>query len=584
LRGSGSKKLRDRPRSALEAYSWPGNVRELATARGFYVPGSGYNRDTVFTDADGDGIGACIDNSDTDNRAQVKTTGISERLCDGVDNDGDGTVDDGFTACPLDQKRTDAPANRQGVGVNQTDLTELYLSRTDVDAALAGPYGPLVFSRTYNSRRATSDANVGNGWTHSFAIYLKAMPAGDSRYQIQTTSGEMQYFRCDAGTTDRSCVIDDHQPAGKLRRVSSVWYYYPGDGTRYAFSETAILGRQAYTTHLDSAGFVLSTATVHATTDLLSEIQINAASGSQIVAYVTSTPGGGWNRLDTVKYANAAINSIDPYTFVAYNYNATTWNLESVQSSLDGATTLTLANFTYDANDRTLTLKDAAQDLTFVRNSGIQTSVTYNVEATGNPTTVFQHNTYWVGSRSTDFHAGGMAARTSVRDDHGRVTCLESDDSRMTKYDYTSSWAPVRTDLYGKVGDCTSGGVVERQLWHSYGYNTARQSWRPAWTRERSIYSPAAACTGASLPAGCRETKFDYISTTDDRLQWVTETGSTRSTADVVSQQIRKYRTFYFGLDTGQTCDSTDSYAGLPCKTETQSSRLRTGRPFMIAV
>ena len=52
----------------------------------------------------------------------------------------------------------------------------------------------------------------------------------------------------------------------------------------------------------------------------------------------------------------------------------------------------------------------------------------------------------------------------------------------------------------------------------------------------------------------------------------MTETGSTRSTANAISQQVRKYRTFYFGLDTGTCASSGDWYTGLPCRTETQSS------------
>ena len=63
-------------------------------------------------------------------------------------------------------------------------------------------------------------------------------------------------------------------------------------------------------------------------------------------------------------------------------------------------------------------------------------------------------------------------------------------------------------------------------------------------------------------PSCCAETKYEHVSSSDDRLQWVTTTGYTRLIADSTTQQSRKQRVFYFGLDTG-TCTSADSYAGL---------------------
>ncbi len=241
-----------------------------------------------------------------------------------------------------------------------------------------------------------------------------------------------------------------------------------------------------------------------------------------------------------------------------------------MESKLDASTTLTVAEFGYDGSDRLTSIKDAQQDLSFSVYSGTRTDVTYNVEATGNPTTQFFHNSVWTRARSAVYRAGGLSVATELRDDHGRVTCRETDDSRVTKFDYTSSWLPVRTDIYGKTGDCTSGGTVERQLWSEWAYNTARLSWRASWSREKSQYSPAGSCTGVSLPAGCRETKYEYVSSTDDRVQWVTQTGSTRLTNDSVASAVIKYRTYYFGLDTGTCPSSGDWYTGLTCRTETQ--------------
>jgi hypothetical protein len=189
--------------------------------------------------------------------------------------------------------------------------------------------------------------------------------------------------------------------------------------------------------------------------DGMTAVHINATSGAQILDLDITAQTGGWKRFDKIKYASA-INTIDTDTFVAYTYNSTTKNVEAVTSKLDSSTTLTLADFTYttDGSDRVTSVKDARQDLTVAIYSNTRTDVTYNVEASGNPTTAFTHNSLWVKARTTVYRLGGMAAATEVRDNNGRVTCREADDSRMTKYDYTSSWQAVRTDLYGKTGDC----------------------------------------------------------------------------------------------------------------------------------
>jgi hypothetical protein len=50
-----------------------------------------------------------------------------------------------------------------------------------------------------------------------------------------------------------SCVIDDHHIGGNLRRISQVFYYYPGDGTRYTFDDTSFTTARLYYQHLDGA-------------------------------------------------------------------------------------------------------------------------------------------------------------------------------------------------------------------------------------------------------------------------------------------------------------------------------------------
>lgn len=561
----------------------------IATMLGKYAPTAGnYECDSTFVDNDQDGFGACID--DNDNNPRVRTNDkFNENLCDGVDNDNDGVVDEGFTACEKDHKRISQANLLQGDAGGRVTLIEGALLRTETDITIQGPYGPLSFTRTYNSRRETDDAALGKGWTHSFSVYLKQMPSGDDRWQVLTPWGENQYFRCTTYGTDMSCAVDDHRISGNLRRVSSQFQWYPGDGTVWTFDDTVKGGRRAFLEHKDSAGFRLAYATTDANgrftkvesanssiylyfsygTHGLDLIRVNATSGNKPLDYnVIAGP-----LLDKVEFADPAVNTFSGVTYVTYNYAASTNNITSVVSKLNSTTAVTMAEFTFDGSDRVLTLKDANKDLTVSYPSATTTNVTYNVNTSGNPTTTFTHNGLWVTSRNAVDRMGGMAAANQTYDVHGRVTCFEADDSRMSKLIFSDSTSPIRIDVYGKSGTCSSGGTVDHKSWMGYDYNTNSQSLRPAWVRRTSVYSGAADCSGASLPANCYENKYTYVSSTDDRLQTLTTTGYTwdKVTDSSATQRAVKQRTYYFGLDTG-VCTSADSYTGLPWRVERQDN------------
>jgi hypothetical protein len=236
----------------------------------YYAPGTGkYESDTVFTDQDQDRFGVCIDAIDTDPRVGAQYVG-AETLCDGIDNNHDGVVDNGLTGCNVDhdQKRLHQANLFQGDEDAMANVVEGNLLRTEVDAVVHGPYGPLVLSRSYNSRRGSNDADLGVGWTHSFAVYLMQMVAGDDRWRVQLPSGESSYYRCNGGRdpglpAEVQCAIDDHRPQGNLLRTGGTWYYLPGDGTSYAFSDTLYSGRgRVWQTLVDGAGagFTIATA------------------------------------------------------------------------------------------------------------------------------------------------------------------------------------------------------------------------------------------------------------------------------------------------------------------------------------
>jgi YD repeat-containing protein len=562
----------------------------IATARSNIT--SGYKCDATVTDADGDNYPSCIDHNDQDPRVWVKIN-ASETVFDGVDNDGDGTIDDGFGSTgEKDHKRPFVGSAMQGSGGDWVNVVEGQYLRREHFAMAAGPYAALAFDGTYNALRTDNPAAMGRGWVHNWAIHVVAMPAGDDRMMVETGSGHRDFFRCTTitGGSTKECVIDDHRPGGNLSFDGTRWIYYPGDGTQILFGTTSYdsgtrylwdeikngAGQRLAKSSADGSGRVTKVESANSSIYLhfsydangLDLVRINSTSSKQILDFDLDT--SGFTKLDLVKFASA-VGTIDADARINYDYNATTKRLETIKEKLDGSTERTVASITYDSDPgKALTLKSASLDLSFAYSTGA-TDVTYNIEASGNPTTTFYHNNLWVSSRSAPEHVGGMAARSEVRDDHGKLTCKETDDSRMTKLIYSDSTVATRVDIYGKSGDCASGGTVDRKIWHSYDWNTATQSYRPKWTRRKSIYSPASDCTGASLPAGCTELKFDYLSSTDDRVQWITRTGSTRTTNGYIAQEIRKERSFYFGVDTG-VCTSGDSYSGLPCREETQDN------------
>ncbi len=387
-------------------------------------------------------------------------------------------------------------------------------------------------------------------------------------------------------------------PSGRAVRVvgrsGGRFYYYPGDGTLYRFSESthSTYGRP-WDQHKDGTGNILATTSLDgsaliqrvssANTSIylyfvyssgrLDSVRINSTSSQTIVDYDVNASTG---QLDSVAFASS-IGTIDTDLGWTFTYDGTMHNLTTIEENLGGSA-VTTGNFDYDGSDRVTTLEDRSKDLAIAYDSATQTTVTYDASA-GSSETAFTHNGLWVTAANSDIRMGGIGGATVIRDEHGRTTCIETDDSRVYKLTYDADGdstagdgtVPTKLDEYGKTGSCTSGlGTVAHETWLAADYTT-EWSWRSKWSRTKSVYSPASSCSGTSLPSNCRETKYDYVSSSDDRIQWITRTGYTKNVSDTVSQQIRKQRFFYFGLDTG-TCTSGDSYSGLPCRVETQDS------------
>jgi YD repeat-containing protein len=463
-------------------------------------------------------------------------------------------------------------------------------SRVEPLATIDGPFGSLSLTFFYNSQRETNESGIASGWTNGLTVYLKQQPGGDGRWRITLPNGEEEYFRCTGWASNMSCVVDDHHIAGNLRRISDVFYYYPGDGTRYSFDDTSFTTARLFLEHIDGSGFRIALSTpdgserptkietentsiyYHFGYDAsgVSTVRLNSTSAKQLLDVDVTDAGGGLFTLDKIKFASA-LDTISTDTYLAYGYASSTQNLTAVTQKLSGgAAALTTAEATYDGSDRVTAIKDATKNLEIEYTSSSKTTVDFNVTGSDVATVEFTHNKHYVTTRNSDIQMGGPQTRTQVFDQHGRTICLETDDSRMTKFIFADSTRPTRIDVYGKSGDCTSGGTVDHKIWNSWGYNTSVQALRLAWTRRTSAFSGSSDCSSSAN--NCLETKYEYVSPTDNRVETSTTTGYTKLINDTTPTLVRVRRHYYYGLDSSVCPSSGDFYDRLLCQVETRNS------------
>jgi hypothetical protein len=357
---------------------------------------------------------------------------------------------------------------------------------------------------------------------------------------VQLPTGERNYFYCNEYDTDKySCGSDDHYFRGNLLHSSGYWYYLAADGTTWAlnsFSDDA--QRFWWSTHADGGGNLIAqatyTTTISGTNSRLDKVatansslyfkftydssstrfdivHINAASSSAILDFTVANQTG-WYALTSVLYANE-INSFDDQT-TDYGYDSSTKQLEQVSKPLGGSTAV-VAEIHYDLDGWVSIVRNATMDLNVTDRDATTTTIEYTIEGSSGPETTFTHNGSFVKTRDSEVHVGGMSARTEVRNEIGQVTCRETDDSRTSTTTYTRL-VPTQTDIYGKTGSCAGGATIDRKIWQSWELNALNETWRPVWTRRKSIYNGASDCTGSSLPSGARRrsTSTSRVTTT----------------------------------------------------------------------
>jgi YD repeat-containing protein len=591
---------------------------------------AGYECDDTFKDDDGDLFGSCIDSVDTDPRKTVKNknssgSAIAERICDGYDSNGDGVVDGtsstgdsfGGTACAVDQKRQTQANLFQGDSAGAVNLVDHNFLRRETDAVQQGPFGPTVFGRNYNSRRTAIEGGIGLGigWTHTYSVYLRHMATGDGRWQVVTPSGEEQYFRCNRSPATNGyvqCANDDHRPQGYLYSYNNVFYWYPGNGTRWSFAviQNPANSHYLWQSIIDSGGNTIATSVAGATSDQLWKIRTGNGADllqlgydasnnlqymylngtSQIAHYFVIT--GDNAELQKVQYS-MTLGSDDTQYNIQYAYSIPGTGLKpvitTISQSIDSlGGTIPTSTIGVDTSARVTSISDASKNIGIHYNTGYwnKARVTYKVASGNVSTSYFTSNGIWITSRNDGaappgvpglsiWRVGGMAAASQGYDVIGRLTCSQTDYGVVSTSTYANALLPFRTDRFAQStysANCTSpGGTPIRQVWYQWGYDANTAAFRPTTVREASVTAPGSNC--ASMSSNCKEMAYTYASTTDDRVVQVKVTGNTYDLSGTNSSQIRNYFTYYYGRDacTG-ILGPAGSYSGLPCRMETQDS------------
>lgn len=176
----------------------------------------------------------------------------SDESCDGQDNDGNGSSDEG--TCGDDGLCSNLRTDPVHVG------TGAFLTHPSVDVRFAGSEVPITFARRYTSMSAWPDPSddptrLGRGWFHTFDERLFA---ADSRGDATPTSGSSPLIRIHRdgdGVGHRFSCAPPHDPSSSFGcaglgpmsatltwdATAGEWVLVGRDGTRTEFAATGAL-------------------------------------------------------------------------------------------------------------------------------------------------------------------------------------------------------------------------------------------------------------------------------------------------------------------------------------------------------
>lgn len=483
------------------------------------------NTIATFDDKDNDGVVSGLDADDRDHTVGRATAGSSDFLnspnnpgshildelrCDGIDNDADGSVDEG-AACTGQRHNYDGLPNAHPVGAGFAfDPRTGHVAGSSVDVTIVGPNGPLTFTRLHHNDLEGLDGTYGSPlgemWTHNHMIYRHEAASHSSGRTIQQIrhGSRTLLFNCHptpALTTGQGdkysqlCEPALWQQGGALYADGSgVWHYLPQDGTDITFHTQQHDGRWHYRemrnlsglvakTVLDSNGRVERVETANSGMFLHFEYSGRFLQGVR----VRTTTGGfhveyGYDvndHLETVTRSTTTPNAVVAGTRVTYTTNL--HGVTAVDAELDGSTVrlLTLQYQSPDGYLKDVVSGESNFEVTMFNQVYVQSTLTEvkyrGADIASDPFVSYMHN----GRKHIDRRLGEYLYKGSnlngnpahfddtaldgiglpryrVRAHDGRVVCTVGPDGEKTTHNtqWVSGVRVVRFDSYPEGASC----------------------------------------------------------------------------------------------------------------------------------
>lgn len=437
------------------------------------------------------------------------------------------------------------------------------LTETATDLRLAGPGVPFAWTRSYNSRDASSGA-LGVGWTHPFAATITVSNPTTGELTYRSGSGQQTVFtKTDGGSTGAAKYAAKNFD-GLLRRLADGSYELTmRDQRTFGFDSNGLLTQikprflpattVAYTSGklssiTDSAGRTISVS-YNATTPSLIE-RVTLPDGRYVEYGYTS------GRLTSMRDARGKIWTL------AYDANG---RLTSIQ---DPVGRYQLQDVVYDAQGRVTSEEDGAGEaITYTYSTAAPfelTTVTYP----GRGSWVYKHRDNMVFeildplNRTTRFQYDGFGRKYSETDGRGNTR----------RYEY-NEWG----NLVREVAPSPAGYLVERTFTATNDLRTEKDGRGNTTTYAYATSSDPAADyqVGQLKTVTDREngvTTFKYWTSTSSPTPPATQVGLLKSTTD------QRSKTTSFAYDSAGNLTQITSPLGLKTTMGYDSSGRLTSR------
>ena len=429
--------------------------------------------------------------------------------CDGVSNDGDACVDEGYTwqvtngsGGFITKYAPPSPAcnreelqgiwnNGHGAPSGQLNLRWGYVLRSESDSEdLTTPNGNLPFTRIYNSRNADiiTLGNIGSGdvnplgkyWTHNYNMFVVETEVDwngliDSvKYMmVRMPDGSQEYFVCrqhpDGANEGYTCThFGAHTSVGFGARSEGLqllqrnygnglqWRLYPGDGTYYDFEPGGFRVAERRDEVHDE---VIWQAQYSGNPRRLTTVFSGLSTKKLEFTYDTSGFLRGVNLAGGIPIARYTVDAsakrlykveyaTNPGVIDPNNHVAYTYDSSGLLDKVRtriDGTTVDIAD--YDFTNGQMTRVRSTQFDYSVVYSGVSTRVTYN-DVESPKTVLFNHN----GRAHINNRSGSTTyshlPRMEKRDFRNRTICTQSDQGEMVEYFYEHSGTPENPERH----------------------------------------------------------------------------------------------------------------------------------------